>query len=75
AKETQEATEYFYQLCQKNGTVIEQEKLVVFSTVYGDFLANKVHSEAPKATLSAQNYPRCEWCMGTKVYQARPQFP
>ena len=40
AKEPQEATEYFYQLCQKNGTVIEQEEPVVFSTVYGDFLAN-----------------------------------
>ena len=59
AKEPQEATEYFYQLCQKNGTVIEQEEPVVFSTVYGDFLANKVHSEASKATLSAQSYPRC----------------
>jgi len=75
AKEPQEATEYFYQLCQKNGTVIEQEKPVVFSTVYGDFLANKVHSEAPKATLSAQNYPRCEWCMATEGYQGSQQFP
>ncbi|EOF48319.1 galactose-1-phosphate uridylyltransferase [Enterococcus faecalis EnGen0118] len=75
AKEPQEATEYFYQLCQKNGTVIEQEEPVVFSTVYGDFLANKVHSEASKATLSAQSYPRCEWCMATEGYQGSQQFP
>ena len=55
AKEPQEATEYFTNFV-KNGTVIEQEEPVVFNSLWR-FLANKVHSEASKATLSAKAIP------------------
>ena len=72
AKEPQEATEYFTNFV-KNGTVIEQEEPVVFQQSMV-ILANKVHSEAPKATLSAQSYPRCEWCMATEGYREVSNF-
>ena len=53
---------------------LNRKNLLFFNSLWR-FLANKVHSEASKATLSAQSYPRCEWCMATEGYQGSQQFP